>query len=496
MKKMHIPERRYYNQPSKPQFLNPPLANLNSRNIPDEIIPPNIIKCSAPPFENERIFNSYEFLNRSPPIDNESQIRNQFAKAPLNNPENNYYPALQPPNPVRNVVNSKPNHFDNPKKSNAKNDLEYSNNPVSIIQEEPQRSFNLPENNGGLNPTHNNTNLKSSAIAQVVNLPSNQKIKIPEKSYETGKDHANNQRNPPAEFRNKDSMKYQNVNKNPNSQNREEEVQKVNFAQRNNSKRLYEFKNFNAFEISKDLEMKISGFTEAFKYLDSNYVKRIVIENQGCTEDEIFLKLSVGIIHPQALPQTFNVNSFKTQPCPNKKECQTANCIFFHSLAEKRRFPISYSENLCQQYPNCVKGENCKFAHNITEILYHPTMFNKVDCPLSKCIWGNCCIFSHVKSDKSSLLEKLKAELENFTKIMQNNREFQEKINSDLESNKEIKKMLEKKIKCGECKINKIEIIKAGCGHCACSSCAIGSRCPVCGIDSRSLQPKTDSYLN
>lgn len=250
------------------------------------------------------------------------------------------------------------------------------------------------------------------------------------------------------------------------------------------------------FEVTGEVKAKIAGFISAFPDLDPGHIQTVIIENQGCTEDELYIKLTTPVIAPQVIPQMYDPKSFKVFPCQEKINCRTANCIFFHSLGEKRRFPINYSEKLCKEYPKCQQGESCKLAHNSMEVAYHPHMVNKLSCPMETCPWGRTCPFFHANQGKVSLRDRLKQVLSDSKSHQSNLISQNSQIINNLESKILLKKSLEQRLNCGECKKIPGNIINIPCGHLSCSTCAISHICPVCGIASKSIQGKSGVIVN
>ena len=239
------------------------------------------------------------------------------------------------------------------------------------------------------------------------------------------------------------------------------------------------------FEINRELEQRISGFIEAFIHIDRDYVRKVVIENQGCEEEVIYQRLTSPIIPPQNLPQIFDQRFYKTQPCPTKQSCQALNCIFFHYLGEKRRDPVKHSSELCQEYPQCPKGDSCDKAHNLLEVVYHPSNLKRVTCPFIDCIWGAACIFNHNR--EFNLLSRMQKVFDESLNTQSHLISTKIALDSEFETIMKLKSEIERKIKCGACKKKTGNLIKVDCGHLVCSSCAKGPMCPVCHTCSKSL---------
>jgi hypothetical protein len=125
---------------------------------------------------------------------------------------------------------------------------------------------------------------------------------------------------------------------------------------------------------------------------------------------------------------------FKTERC-GKKPC-SRTCEKFHSLKERRRSPLqfsNYSETPCPNVKcapvaagkstwgdptRCPKGDSCEFSHTLLEQMYHPNIYktglcNKFnpDPAVNTCLWSALCTHAHGLEDRdkqSKALEKLK----------------------------------------------------------------------------------------
>eukprot|EP00331_Platyophrya_macrostoma_P026244 CAMPEP_0176464250 /NCGR_PEP_ID=MMETSP0127-20121128/36408_1 /TAXON_ID=938130 /ORGANISM="Platyophrya macrostoma, Strain WH" /LENGTH=684 /DNA_ID=CAMNT_0017856637 /DNA_START=206 /DNA_END=2260 /DNA_ORIENTATION=- len=79
-----------------------------------------------------------------------------------------------------------------------------------------------------------------------------------------------------------------------------------------------------------------------------------------------------------------NLNSFKTNPCTKKSNHEKKTCPYYHNEMDKRRPTTQY--NYCFEMCNSVNknhnpcDNNCPFAKNKVEQLYHPEKYKKKFC--------------------------------------------------------------------------------------------------------------------
>lgn len=117
--------------------------------------------------------------------------------------------------------------------------------------------------------------------------------------------------------------------------------------------------------------------------------------------------------------QDFDLDNFKTMPCQSKGNHNPKYCYYYHHEKDRRRPTTyyNYSSDTCpkiEKNQECPNGENCRYAHNKVEQLYHPDRYKRKFCThhphkLEKCDYGNFCSFAHHESEiKIELLHNLK----------------------------------------------------------------------------------------
>ena len=129
-----------------------------------------------------------------------------------------------------------------------------------------------------------------------------------------------------------------------------------------------------------------------------------------------------------------DLSTFKTQSCKDNSPHEIKKCIFYHFKSEKRR-PLTkyvYSKTLCAKKQKCT-NENCSYAHNFIEQIYHPDNYKKKYCKefieKGNCKFGIYCALAHgdmelkikplhlMRIDKDFLLFHFKSEYCPFSKI-------------------------------------------------------------------------------
>jgi hypothetical protein len=241
-----------------------------------------------------------------------------------------------------------------------------------------------------------------------------------------------------------------------------------------------------AFNMQKEplnnvLSNKIQMFTQMCPDINPLEVRRIIFENQNRDDDFICNKLMQFSATPRPSQNIFKMEAYKTHPCPNLRECTEKNCIFYHFLGERRRFPIKYTPELCNN-PNCDAGEDCRKAHNMTEVYYHNQVCRSMPCPFEKCPFAECCMFQHLNQNKErELVEKLNNELERCKEKKEKTIEEKNCVEEEERKYLEYKDELNRRVRCGVCKNFRIGVVIIPCVHSVCVACVKGTLCPVCG---------------
>jgi len=117
--------------------------------------------------------------------------------------------------------------------------------------------------------------------------------------------------------------------------------------------------------------------------------------------------------------------SYKTLPCEEQMKCKSAptvrrgivigvrkkeiKCPYWHNMEDRRRELFDKKGNLlyghtsCENREDCVKGDNCKQAHNFFETSYHPLKYKKGRCALLKsCKNAKYCPYSHSNEEQKA----------------------------------------------------------------------------------------------
>lgn len=101
------------------------------------------------------------------------------------------------------------------------------------------------------------------------------------------------------------------------------------------------------------------------------------------------------------LIKALNLSTFKTQPCEKTNRHNHKRCAFYHSSSDKRRVGSDYTPRMCKMITDnndeCPNKDECKSAHNLVEINYHPEIYKRKYCQKfmgisKKCEYGNFAI--------------------------------------------------------------------------------------------------------
>jgi hypothetical protein len=169
--------------------------------------------------------------------------------------------------------------------------------------------------------------------------------------------------------------------------------------------------------------------------------------------------------------------SFKTEPCSDKENCLNELCSKYHTLAERRRMPIFYSEQICKFRFNCSEGDRCQFAHTYNEMIYHPKTVE----------------FCRSREQKRMNFRGVEREIEKmpFHALKAVHRNMVAKHSGAI---KELENVLientrmKSKTYCLKCKSCTFSVVKVNCGHFFCKSCNTSMSCAICNQDSPEYQ--------
>ncbi|XP_057307307.1 uncharacterized protein LOC130645355 [Hydractinia symbiolongicarpus] len=102
------------------------------------------------------------------------------------------------------------------------------------------------------------------------------------------------------------------------------------------------------------------------------------------------------------------LRNYKTKLCKKpKQDHNKLTCLNAHDKNDIRRNPcmgetnnvaVRYVPQLCPQHPSCSLEDKCTYAHNQTEIHYHPQVFKTQLCQKKQCQFPYC-FFAHGEED-------------------------------------------------------------------------------------------------
>lgn len=108
---------------------------------------------------------------------------------------------------------------------------------------------------------------------------------------------------------------------------------------------------------------------------------------------------------------SLNLEFFKVFPCKNESHVHDRkNCPFHHSQRDRRRYPMTYKAEQCEDnfdiegdfVCSCPKADNCDKCHNRHELLYHPEIYKQRFCSSYNhlaCHRGRFCAFAHTREE-------------------------------------------------------------------------------------------------
>lgn len=119
---------------------------------------------------------------------------------------------------------------------------------------------------------------------------------------------------------------------------------------------------------------------------------------------------------------------YKTRECMARQLCKDTYCPDYHSLGERRRNinTTNYSSIMCKSFLNCPRRNECTSAHTVNEVLYHPNVYQSVECTFAKpdgsCLFARVCPYLHNKNSKplpqtDPLNDKIETQIQELEKL-------------------------------------------------------------------------------
>ena len=105
-----------------------------------------------------------------------------------------------------------------------------------------------------------------------------------------------------------------------------------------------------------------------------------------------------------AINEFLDLETFKTQPCPQNKPHNFKTCTFFHGFKDRRRVGGFYSSDLCKRAEKCEMEDQCPFSHNYIEQMYQKDKYKTKFCGvypnnIKNCEYGQFCSFAHSEQE-------------------------------------------------------------------------------------------------
>ncbi|KAB7493969.1 hypothetical protein Anas_07679 [Armadillidium nasatum] len=110
------------------------------------------------------------------------------------------------------------------------------------------------------------------------------------------------------------------------------------------------------------------------KHLNNFVIGDTVLKSKVLNEDhkEVISDIS------KPIRRILCCESFKTIQC-EKSDCDELKCIFYHNEEDRRRNPYNLGLVKISQMVTCFNGDNCQYAHNCFESIFHPfEMYSKL----------------------------------------------------------------------------------------------------------------------
>jgi len=189
----------------------------------------------------------------------------------------------------------------------------------------------------------------------------------------------------------------------------------------------------------------------------------------------------------------FDIINYKTEKCQGDCCEGYFNCIYYHSILERRRNTkeFSYRAKMCKNTYvngkyidpiNCGNKDKCLYCHTKNEYYYHPNNFKKKECKRKVCSYREYCPDVHLDAVEEVVREVVgevvEEESEECTVLKKKYKKLKEKLKEKLYS---LKKVIEywTCTHCNELIKNEFHFFKA-CGHRVCTECINQSECPLC----------------
>ena len=220
-------------------------------------------------------------------------------------------------------------------------------------------------------------------------------------------------------------------------------------------------------------------FKEVFRLLPEELISKVCRENANFPDEKISQVLET-FNQKYEKNLNFNIVTYKTVECQLENNCKNMYCPFYHYQGEKRR-PITstYQPQMCPKLPSCPQKDDCKLAHSLNEVLYHPQSYNSLPCPLPKpCLLEKFCSFYHETSSLEYLfLKEEETELEH--SLYAKEKELMDlhsrlsKANIQLDEER-------RKVICSVCRVYPKASIGYPCLHSFCEFCQQQPHCTLC----------------
>ena len=199
----------------------------------------------------------------------------------------------------------------------------------------------------------------------------------------------------------------------------------------------------------------------------------------------------------------FDPATFKTQKCP-LEACLPDICPNYHSERDRRRnvnvchydcVPCKWVKpaEVWKPVSECRFKDECRFAHSVYEVRYHPKVYKTKNCENSHCALGIMCWGKHdtLASPPPPVAANATEEVSPLAPLFDLIAEKEQKslkltseltvLNARLQRTESELEVTRHLTSCSHCHSRPMRLALVPCGHVQCGECCEREKCQVCG---------------